>query len=146
MNAPTQDQVLAAGRHVVSYAMGGISMFAALHLVTGGDAQSATNALNTIGHGFSEIVAGVATLATIASGTYAALAASPLAQLFRSTKAIAADPAKQAQLQSATIDQKAAIVSITDKLPEVAGVGTSATPAGKALADAVPSNTVQTVK
>jgi hypothetical protein len=146
MNAPTQDQVLAAGRHVVSYAMGGVSMFAALHLITGGDAQSAANALNTIGHGFSEIVAGVATLATVATGAYAAFSANPLVQLLRGSKAVAADPAKQIQLQTATVDQKAALVSVTDKLPEVAGVGTTSTDAGKALADAVPSNTVQPVK
>lgn len=40
---------------------------------------------------------------------------------------------------------KVALVTATDALPEVMGVGTAATPAGKALADSVPSNTVQVV-
>ena len=51
---------------------------------------------------------------------------------------IANDPT-QLQSQSA----KVALVKATDSLPEVMGVGTMPTPEGKALADAVPSNTVQ---
>lgn len=38
---------------------------------------------------------------------------------------------------------KVALVTATDSLPEVMGVPLVSTPAGKALADAVPSNTVQ---
>jgi hypothetical protein len=40
-------------------------------------------------------------------------------------------------------DAKVALVTATDLLPEVMGVGTMPTPEGKALADAVRSNTVQ---
>ena len=83
MQIPTQDAVLAAGRHVITFAGGGVTMFAALHLITGGDADSAAKALNQIGHGFSEIVAGGGTLLAIVSGTLAALSANPLLQLIK---------------------------------------------------------------
>ena len=55
-------------------------------------------------------------------------------------KSIASDPANM-QSQSA----KVALVTATDSLPEVMGVPTTNTPAGHALANAVPSNTVQVV-
>jgi hypothetical protein len=55
-------------------------------------------------------------------------------------KSIASDPANM-QSQSA----KVALVTATDSLPEVMGVPTANTPAGHALANAVPSNTVQVV-
>ena len=54
---------------------------------------------------------------------------------------IANDPTNL-QSQSA----KVALITATDSLPEVMGVPTANTPAGHALANAVPSNTVQVVK
>ncbi len=143
MNVPTQDQVLAGGRHVVSYVAGGVTMFAALHIITAGDSQSAVAALNKIGSGFAEIVAGLATLSSVVAGAYAAISANPIFQLLRGSKSVAADPARVAQLQASSVADKAPMVALTDKLPEVAGVATTPTKAGNALADAVPSQTVQ---
>lgn len=145
MRMPTQDEVLASGRHVITFASGGVTMFAALHLITGGDANSAASALNQIGHGFSEIVAGSGTLIALVSGTFAALSANPILQLIKGAKAVSADPAKIDQLKALTVADQAPLVTVTDKLPDVAAVATTRTEAGKALAEAVPSMTVQSV-
>ena len=119
MNLPTQDQVLASGRHVITFVSGGVTTFAALHLITGGDANSAVNALNQIGHGFAEIIAGGGTLIAIGSGVFAALSASPLLQLLKGSKAIAADPSLA---KDATVAQQATIATATESLPKVQAV------------------------
>lgn len=111
MNLPTQSQVVAFGRHVVTYAMGGISMLAAVHVLSPTDATTATGAINQISTGVASIIAGVGTLVAIASGVYAAVTASPLWQIF----AVA-------------------------KNPDVKAVITEPTAAGKALALSAPSN------
>ena len=92
-----------------------------------------------------KIMAGMGTLIALGSGIYATIASGPFASLFRSSKTIAADPSMMAQLQSTPIAQQAPLVAVTDRLPDVAGVGTTQTEAGKALAIAVPSTTVQPV-
>jgi len=116
MNLPTQDQVVASGRHVITFLGGGVTMFAALHLITGGDATSAANALNQIGHGFSELVAGVGTLVGIGSGIFAALSANPLLQLLKGSKAVAADPT----LAKDTTDaQQATVATAIEAMPKV---------------------------
>jgi hypothetical protein len=119
MNFPTQDQVLASGRHVVTFASGGVTMFAALHLITGGDATSAANALNQIGHGFSEIVAGGGTLIAIGSGLFAAFSASPLLQLLKGAKAVSNDPSLA---KGATVAQQATVATAIEALPNVQAV------------------------
>lgn len=141
----TYDQVKAGGRHVLTSAASIIGTLAAVKIISGGDAASLQASLDHISHGVAEIAAGVTTIVTITSGVYAAISASPLWQLLRGSKAVAADPAKVEQLKKASIADKAPLAILTDKLPEVAGVGTTDTVAGKALANAVPSNTVQPI-
>jgi hypothetical protein len=116
MNLPNQDQVLASGQHVITFMGGAVTMFAALHLITGGDATSAANALNQIGHGFSEVVAGVGTLIGVASGIAAALSANPLIQLFKGAKAVANDPALA---KNATVAQQAVVATAIEAMPDV---------------------------
>lgn len=111
MELPTQAQVVAFGRHVVTFAMGGVTVLAAAHALSPTDATSATGAINQISSGVASIIAGVTTLIGIASGIYAAVSASPLWQLF----AVA-------------------------KNPDVKAVITEPTPTGKALAQAAPDN------
>ena len=119
MNLPTQDQVLASGRHVVTFAAGGVTTFAALHLITGGDADSAIKALNLIGHGFSEIIAGGGTLIAIGSGIFAALSANPLLQLLKGSKAVASDPSLA---KDATVAQQAQVAIAIEAMPRVQAV------------------------
>lgn len=82
-------QVAAFGRHVLSFALGGVSAAAALHVVAPDDAASISGALNQIAAGVSSLVAGVSTLVAIGTGIYAAWTASSKSQLL----AVAANPA-----------------------------------------------------
>lgn len=145
MTLPTSDQINAALRHVATAVASIVGTLAAVKIISGGDAASLQASLDHITHGAAEILAGVTTLVTVASGAWAAISASPLGQLLRGSKAVAADPAKMEQLKTMSVEQQAPLVKVTDKLPEVAGVGTTSTAAGQALAAAVPSNSVQPV-
>lgn len=143
MNLPTQHQIAVAGTVAASSAASVIATLGFVHLLNPADAMNATAAISQIGDGFAKVMAGTGTLITIGAGVVATVRSSPLASLFRASKTIAADPALTAQMATASLPEKAALVLVTDKLPEVASVGTTRTEAGKALADAVPSITVQ---
>ena len=78
---PTQSQVAAAGRHVLSYSMGAVTALAALHLIGAGDATTISTSINQISDGVAQIAAGVAPLLTIAAGWYAAWTASHKQQI-----------------------------------------------------------------
>lgn len=116
MRMPTQGEVLAGGRHVVTYAAGGVSMFAALHLLTGGDAESAGKALNQIGSGFAEIVTGLGTLVAVVSGVFATLSANPLWQLISGSKAVQADPSLA---KSVTVQDQTSVADAAQAMPQV---------------------------
>lgn len=98
-------------------------MFAALHLITGGDAISAANALNQIGHGFSEIIAGGGTLLAIGSGALAMLSASPLIQLLKGAKAVSENPALA---KDTTVKEQATVATAIEAMPDVKAVVASA--------------------
>lgn len=83
---PTLGQTTAFGRHVVSYAMGAVTMAAALHVVNDGQASSLTTAITQIVNGVTSIAGGVATLISVGAGLYAAWSASPLSQLLAVAK------------------------------------------------------------
>jgi hypothetical protein len=112
MSMPTIDQVLAAGRNLVSYAMGIATAFGILK-VNGIDLSVISTSLDHIFNGIKEISIGLGPLVTIAAGWWAA---------HRSSKAVQ--------------------VANVNAMPEVKGVVTTATPEGRALADAIPSPTV----
>lgn len=86
MKMPTLAQQAAFGRHVVSYAMGAITMAAALHVVTGDQASSLTTAVTQISNGVVSIAGGIATLVSLGAGLYAAWSSSPLSQLLAVAK------------------------------------------------------------
>jgi|SRR6185437_6860051 len=86
MALPNTAQTVAFARHILTFAAGGVTILAALHVLSGGDASSATQALNEIGDGVTKVIAGVGTLIGIVSGVYAAWSASPLAQLLAVSK------------------------------------------------------------
>lgn len=72
MKLPTQAQLAAFGRHIVSYAAGAVTAAAALHLLTPGQAGTITTSVQHISDGVSQIAVGVAPLISMASGLYAA--------------------------------------------------------------------------
>lgn len=145
MNLPTQHQIAVVGTHVATAAAAVIAALGFTHIISAADVSNAGQAVSQISEGLGKMMAGIGTLVGIGSTVYAFVTSGPLASLFRSTKAIAASPELTTQLQAAPISDKAPLVTVTDKLPEVAGVGTTRTDAGKALADAVPSSTVQSI-
>ena len=136
MALPTQDQVLAGSRHVFSYLGGAVTMFAALHLITGGDAESAGKALSQIGNGFAEIITGAGTLMAVISGVYATWSANPLVQFLKGSKAVAAAPdiVKGAQVSDA---DQVAVAKAAIQLPKVENIV-----AAPEVAAAVPSEAV----
>lgn len=143
MSLPTQHQVMVAGAAIAAFASGGVAVFGYVHIIDPAQVSDATQAISSIGDGLGKIMTGVGTLAGIAIAAYNTIKSGPFASLFRASAAIAADPAKMEQLKTLTVAQQAPLVAVTDKLPDVAGVGTTRTDAGMALAQAIPSNTVQ---
>ena len=145
MNLPTEHQIVVAGTHVATAAATAVATLGVIYVLSPADVGNATSAISQITDGFAKIMTGAGTLIALASGVYATIAASPFASLFRASAAIASDPAKLAQLKAIPTAEQASLVTVTDKLPDVAGVGTTRTEAGAALASAVPSMTVQPV-
>jgi hypothetical protein len=145
MNLPTQHQLVVAGAHVATSAATVVATLGMVHVLNPAGVSDATQAISQISDGFAKIMTGVGTLIALGSGVYATIMSSPFASLFRASADIAADPAKMAQLQGTPTAQQAPLVAVTDRLPDVAGVGTTRTTAGQALAQAVPSSTVQPV-
>lgn len=143
MNLPTQHQFAVAGTHAAAAAGAVVATLGFSHIATPDQVSSATTAIGQISDGVALIMKGGGTLLGIGAAIYAFVKSGPFASLFRAVSTIAADPAKMDQLKTLTIEQQAPLVAVTDKLPDVAGVGTTRTEAGQALAQAVPSATVQ---
>lgn len=112
MNLPTLDEALAAGRHAVSFGMGVAGTLGVMK-IQGADLSVIGTSFDHIFNGIKEISVGVSPLATIAMGWWAAHRSSPASQ-----------------------------VASVNALPDVKGVVTMPTPAGRALANANPSPTV----
>jgi hypothetical protein len=145
MNLPNQHQIAVVGTHVATASAAVIATLGFAHVISPADVNNAGQAISQISDGLGKVMAGVGTLFGIASGVYAFINSSPLTSFLRSSKTVAASPALTEQVKVATLADKAPLVAITDKLPEVVGVGTTRTQAGQDLAAAVPSMTVQTV-
>jgi hypothetical protein len=118
MEMPTQSQVYAAGRHVLTASVAIIGTLATMHLISADDAGKITDAFSQIGSGLASVATGVTTLVGIGSAFYAALTASKSHQV--------------------------AAVGELAKVPGsgVAGVITTPTPEGRALAESIPASTV----
>lgn len=143
MPLPTQHQFAVAGTHLAAAAGAVIATLGFSHIATPDQVADATTAIGQISDGVALIMKGGGTLFGVGVGIYAFIKSGPFASLFRAAASIAADPAKVAQLKTLTVAEQAPLVAVTDKLPDVAGVGTTRTEAGQALAQAVPSPTVQ---
>ena len=143
---PTSHQWAVFGSHAVVAAGGAIGAVAFFGGIDQAQVAEATQDVSRIAADVKDLVGAVGSLAAIAMTAYSVVKSGPLASFFRAAADIAADPKKMAQAQVAPLAQKKDVVAITDKLPEVAGVATVDTRGGQALAEAVPSSSVQVAK
>jgi hypothetical protein len=143
---PTKHQVAVFGSHAVVFACGAIGAVAFFGGLDHAQVREATSAVNRIAADVSDLVGAIGSLAALAMAAYSTIKSGPFASFFRAAGDIAASPKMIAQVQLASLDQKASVVAITDRLPEVAGVATVNSRGGQALATAVTSETVQVAK
>ena len=85
---PDKSQAISFGRHVVSYSAGAVSAAVMLHVISGDQGQGLTAAITQISTGVASIAAGVATLASIGMGVWAAIKQSPFATLLSASKVL----------------------------------------------------------
>lgn len=81
MNFPNQAQIAAFGRHVLTFAAGGVTFAATLHLITSDQASTISDSLNHIATGITQIVIGVGPLVALVSAAYSAISAGDKARL-----------------------------------------------------------------
>ena len=81
MNLPSTAQVAAFGRHVVSYAMGAVTVLAATHVASPDQTQSATDAIKQISEGVAAVISGGSTLIALGSAFWAVITASLKSQI-----------------------------------------------------------------
>ncbi len=143
MNLPTAHQYAVFGTHAAASAAAVVAFIGFTHVAPADQVQSATVAIGQISDGVALIMKGGGTLVGFGMAIFAAVKSGPFASLLRAAASIASDPAKVDQLKTLTVAEQAPLVTVTDKLPDVAGVGTTRTQTGQALANAVPSATVQ---
>lgn len=143
---PTQHEWAVLGTHTVAAAGTGIAVAAFAGVFDQAQVTEATGYVKRIASDVSDLIGAVSGLIALVSAGFAVLRSGPLGSLIRAASTIAGSQKFTDQLKAAPLGDKATVVAITDQIPEVAGVGTSNTPAGKALATAVPSNTVQVAK
>lgn len=143
---PTKHQWAVLGSHAVVGAGGAIGAVAFFGGLNQAQVAEATQDVSRIAADVKDLIGAVSSLAVLAMTAYSVIKSGPLASFFRAAADIASDPKMMAKAKEATIDQKAPVVVITDKMPEVAGVATMNTKSGQDLATAVPSNTVQVAK
>lgn len=81
MQLPNSSQVAAFGRHIATYAAGGITAVAVLHIVNAGDAATLSDSLSKISTGVAEIASGLAPIIALVSAWYATWSASRKSQI-----------------------------------------------------------------
>lgn len=142
---PTKHQWAVLGSHAVVAAGGAIGAVAFFGGLDQAQVAEATQDVSRIAADVKDLVGAVGSLAALAMTAYSVIKSGPFASFFRSAGEIASDPKKLALVKGFTLDQQAPVVTVTEKMPDVAIVGTTDTKAGQALATAVPSNNVQVV-
>jgi hypothetical protein len=146
LSVPTKHQMAVVASHAVVGASAVVSTLAFMGALTPDQVQQATQDVSRIVADLKDLYGAGAGLVGLGMVAYSAIKSGPFASFFRAAQDIAASPKMIAQVQAATLEQKAPVVAITDKLPEVVGVPTTNTDGGKALATAVQSSTVQVAK
>jgi hypothetical protein len=137
----TWGQYKAAGKHVASYAAGGITMAVAFHFISPGQGTDATQDLNLIVDGLTKVAAGVAGLIAVATPIYTSLRAANNASAQHQAASLvveANNPGNPEQAKTAQVAIASAVIGANDLMLN----GTIAAPAAVALA--VPSPKVVT--
>ena len=140
---PTKHQIAVAGSHAVVFAGGAIAALSFAGVLSPAQVATATDDVKRISADIADLIGAISSLGALFMVVYSTLKSGPLASFFRAAVTISQNPDLTKQVQDASIVQKAPVVFVTDKMPEVAGVGTTDTKAGAELALAVPSPTVQ---
>lgn len=139
----TTDQLFAFGRHARTMAATAVGTAVTFKLMSGGDAASLQAAFDQISHGVAEIVAGVSAVIVVGTAVISAASANPVVQLLKGLMTISQKPDKIEEVkQTATIEQKAALVATTNNLDSVRGVPLKNTDEGLAIASIVPAQEV----
>lgn len=110
----------AAGRHVLSYAAGAVTMAAVWGMISQGDASTLTQGLSDIGAGAEQLAKGVAAIAGVLIPIYTALMAKRSAQPDQQIKSVIANATDN------PVDRNK-LISVVAEMPEVKGVVTTAT-------------------
>jgi X-X-X-Leu-X-X-Gly heptad repeat protein len=114
------NQYKAAGKHVASYAAGGVTMALAWGLISPNDASQMTEGISTIVSGIEQLAKGVGMLAGVIIPIYTAWRA-----------AHNASPNEQAKSVAANVDQitdktaKLAVINTVGEMPEVKKIVTT---------------------
>lgn len=80
MFSPTTGQLIAAGRHVVTFAAGAASFAASVHFMTADQAKALVDGVTQVSSGLVSIGGGLAPVAALISGYFASRSASPKQQ------------------------------------------------------------------
>jgi uncharacterized protein YaiL (DUF2058 family) len=88
MRLPTKDETAAVGRHAIQITATLTGMLTVLHFMTPESAASLKAAVDQIGHGVAELLAGVSAVVSLSTGAYAMWTASRASQI----AAVAANP------------------------------------------------------
>ena len=110
-------QYQAAGKHVASYAAGGLSVAVALHYLSPGQGTDITQDVSLIVDGATKFAAGVAGLIAIATPIYTALRAANNASVQHQGAALveaANDTTRPAQALSAQVAIASAVIDAND--------------------------------
>ena len=138
----TMPQLQAAGKHVASYAAGGVSVFVALHFISPPQGLEATESINSIVDGLTQVGKGIAGLAAVVVPIYtswrAAHNASPAQQVEHVVQQLNASPGTQAANAIADPTSRAKLIEAVAEMPEVKKV----VPVDPTLAAAIPSQKV----
>lgn len=81
MKLPSELQLAAFGRHVVTYGSGFVSALVVTHMASPDQGQSATTAITQISQGVASVITGVTTLVGIGSAVWATVTASLKSQI-----------------------------------------------------------------
>lgn len=122
-------QYQAAGRHIASYAAGGITALIAFHIITPGQGQEITENIGLISDGLTKLVAGIGGLITtfvsIRAAFIAAKSASPSEQVKAVVENLSAPQITQAANAVADPSSRNKIIEAVAAMPEVKTIITS---------------------
>jgi len=119
------NETSAAGRNVLSYVAGGVTVLAAWGLFSQHDAAEITTNIDLVWNGIMQAAKGIAGLAAVVVPIYTALRAAHSASPSEQAKAVAGLPSAEVKQALATIPDTAGrnkIINATAELPEVRAI------------------------